>query len=172
MMNRIIRQTALFVFFVLIQVLVLNKIELGGGTQIMIYPLFVLLLPVGINVFLLLFLSFLLGLSIDALSNTYGLHASAVLIVAFFRPIIFKLTAPRDGYEQIYSTNIYSMGFSWMMKTLGLLLLIHHFWFFLLELFKLDDTLFLLQKTALSLPMSFGICILLQYLFIKKPNAS
>ncbi|MFT5860185.1 MAG: hypothetical protein ACI865_002293 [Flavobacteriaceae bacterium] len=169
-MNRVIRQLGRFAFFVLIQVLILNQVELGFGTQIMIYPLFVLLLPVNLNVFLLLFLSFALGLSIDAMSNTYGLHASALLVVAFFRPIIFKLTAPRDGYEQIYATNIYTMGGAWTVKTLGLLLLIHHFWFFLLELFKLDEILYLIQKTLLSLPLSFGICILLQYLFIKKPK--
>ncbi len=171
-MNKILTQIALFVFFVLVQVLILNNIELGAGTQIMIYPLFVLLLPVGMNVFLLLFLSFLLGLSIDAMSNTYGLHASALLVVAFVRPMIFKLTSPRDGYEQIYSANIYVMGVPWMVKTLGLLILIHHFWFFLLELFKLSEVLYLLQKTLLSLPMSFVICILLQYLFIKKPKAT
>ncbi len=171
-MNRIFRQVALFIFFIFAQVLVLNNVELGGGTQIMIYPLFVLLLPVGINIFLLLSLSFLLGLSIDAMSNTYGLHASALIVVAFLRPIIFRFTAPRDGYEQVSATNIHVMGISWTLRTLGLLLLIHHFWFFLLELFKLDEILYLIQKTMLSLPMSFVICLLLQYLFIKKPKAS
>lgn len=169
-MNKIAKQVGRFAFFVLIQVLILNQVELGGGTQIMIYPLFVLLLPVSMNIFLLLFLSFALGLSIDAMSNTYGLHASAILVVAFFRPVIFKLTAPRDGYEQVYATNIYTMGAKWTIKALGLLLLIHHFWFFLLELFKLDEILYLIQKTLLSLPLSFVICILLQYLFIKKPK--
>lgn len=169
-MNRVFRQLGRFAFFVLIQVLILNQVELGLGTQIMIYPMFVLLLPVNMNIFLLLSIAFLLGISIDAMSNTYGLHASALIVVAFFRPIVFKLTAPRDGYEQVYATNIYTMGTAWTIKTLGLLLLVHHFWFFLLELFKLNEILFLIQKTLLSLPLSFVICILLQYLFIKKPK--
>jgi hypothetical protein len=171
-MNDTLKHSARFIFFVFIQVLILSQIELGGGTQIMIYPLFVLLLPVDINVFVLLTLSFALGISIDAISDTYGLHASSLLVVAYLRPVIFKLFAPRDGYEQIPETNIYNMGLSWFIRCFGLLLLIHHFWFFMLELFKLDDIMYLLQKTFLSLPMSLVICILLQYLFIRKPKVS
>ncbi|MFT5777394.1 MAG: hypothetical protein ACI837_000326 [Crocinitomicaceae bacterium] len=171
-MNDTIKHGARFVFFVLIQVLILNQVELGGGTQIMIYPLFVLLLPVDISVFALLLLSFALGISIDAMSNTYGLHASSLLIVAYLRPVIFKLFAPRDGYDQVPETNIHNMGYQWFIRCFGLLLLIHHTWFFMLELFKLDEIGYLIQKISFSLPMSFVICILLQYLFIRKPKES
>lgn len=167
-MKRIIEIGGRFVFLVLTQALVLNHIEVGGGSLIMIYPLFVLLLPVEMNVFMMLFLSFLLGLSVDAMSDTFGLHASAALGMAYFRPVIFKLFASRDGYEGLVETNIHVMGIAWFIKTFGVLLLIHHFWFFLLELFKLNELLFVAQKTLISLPMSFVICILLQYLFIRK----
>ena len=169
-MNRILSHIFRFALFLIIQVLVLNQVELGAGTLLMIYPLFIVLLPVEINVFLLLFLAFALGISIDALSNTYGLHASSLLLLAYFRPIIFKAFAPRDGYETDMELNVHTMGFRWFFQTFGLLLLIHHFWFFLIELLRFDEILYVLQKTIFSLPLSFALCVLIQFLIIRKPT--
>lgn len=159
-----------FSLFLVIQVLVLNQVELGAGTLIMIYPLFIFLLPVDINIFLLLFLAFALGISIDAMSNTYGLHASSLLIFAYFRPIILKVFAPRDGYDVDLELNFYSMGYRWFLQTFGILLLIHHFWFFLIELFRFDQILTIFQQTLFSVPLTFAICMLLQFLLIRKPT--
>ncbi|NRA11485.1 MAG: hypothetical protein HRT57_05990 [Crocinitomicaceae bacterium] len=171
-MSQIAKHILRFFLFFLVQVLVLNQIELGMGIQIMIYPLFILLLPVDMNVFSLMLVSFALGLCIDALSNTFGLHASSLLAVAYFRPIIFKLFAPRDGYDILFEPNIFTLGTVWFLKTFGLLIVIHHFWFFMLEMFKLNEIIFVLQKTGLSLVVSILICILLQYLFLRKRNSN
>ncbi len=168
-MNKILLHTLRFALFLIIQVVVLNKVELGAGTLIMIYPLYIMLLPVEINVFLLLFLAFALGISIDSMSNTYGMHASALVLMAYFRPIIFKAFAPRDGYEIDLEVNVHNMGYRWFLRTFGILLLIHHFWFFLIELSRLDEILYVLQKTLLSLPLSFGLCLLIQFLIIRRP---
>ena len=142
--------------------------EIGFGIQIMVYPLFILLLPVELNVFYIMLLAFGMGMSIDAMSNTYGLHTSALLAFAYFRPIIFKAFAPRDGYDILLETNVFNMGNGWFIRVFGILILIHHLWFFALEMFKLNEILMVLQKTALSVVLSFLICILLQYLFIRK----
>ncbi len=168
-MNRVLQHTLRFALFLIIQVIVLNQVELGAGTLMMIYPLFIMLLPVEINVFLLLFLAFALGISIDAMSNTYGMHASSLVMMAYFRPIIFKAFAPRDGYEIDLEVNIHNMGYRWFLRTFGILLLIHHFWFFLIELLRFDEILYVAQKTALSLPLSFGLCLLIQFLIIRRP---
>jgi hypothetical protein len=37
-----------------------------------------------------------------------------------------------------------------------------------MEIFRLDQTLFVLQKTILSLPLSFLATLILQMLFIRK----
>jgi hypothetical protein len=136
----------------------------------MIYPLFIALLPMETNTFVLLGFAFGLGIFIDAMSNTYGLHTSSLLVFAYLKPIIYNVFAPRDGYDQVPETNVHQMGLSWFLRSFGLLLLIHHFWFFLLEMFKLNEILFVLQKTLLSVIISFIVCILLQYLFIRKPK--
>lgn len=169
-MNVLLKHSARLIFFVLIQALILNQVELGLGTLIMIYPLFILLLPVDLSIFILLILAFVVGISIDILANTYGLHASSLLMMAYFRPIVLKAFSPRDGYDLEQETSIYSMGFLWFFKTFGLLLLIHHFWFFLIELFRFDEIIYVLWVTILSVPLSFTLCLLIQFLFIRKPR--
>jgi len=171
-MNIILKHSIRFLLFFLVQVLILNQIEPGMGIQIMIYPLFVLLLPVEMSVISLMLISFGLGIAIDSMSNSFGLHASSLLAVAYLRPVIFKLFAPRDGYDILLETNIFNMGTTWFLKTFGILLIIHHFWFFMLEMFKLNEILYVLQKTGLSVVVSILICILLQYLFLRKPKSN
>jgi hypothetical protein len=167
-MNIILKIGIRFLLLTFAQVLILNQIEIGFGIQFMIYPLFIFLLPVETSVIILLLSAFAQGLIIDSMSNTYGLHASSLLVFAFFRPIIFKLFAPRDGYDPLMEINLVSMGFGWFLRTFGLLLIMHHLWFFLVEMFKWNEIVFVLQKTGLSVVASFLMCVLLQYLFIRK----
>lgn len=167
-MNIAVKIGLRFLFLLFLQVLVLNQLEIGWGIQLMAYPLFILLLPVETGVITLMAAAFLLGILIDAMSNTYGLHASSLLVVAYLRPVLFKLFAPRDGYDALVEINLFTMGFSWFLRTFGLLILAHHLWFFMLEMFKWNEIVFVLQKTFLSAPLSFLICVLLQYLSVRK----
>jgi hypothetical protein len=169
-MNVILLHSIRFVFLALFQALVLNQIEVGLGIQIMVYPIFILLLPFEISTTLMLFLAFAMGLIIDSISNTYGLHASSLILFAYLRPIIFKMFAPREGYDPLKESNIYEMGPRWFIYVFGILLFLHHFWFFLLEMFRLDSFLFIFQKSILSFPLSFFVAYLLQMLFIRKPK--
>ena len=170
-MRAIVKYISRFVVLVLLQVLILNQLEVGWGIQLMVYPLFILLLPVELDVIYLMLIAFGMGMLIDSMSNTFGLHASALLTVAYLRPIIFRAFAPRDGYELNVETNIHEMGNSWFIQVFGILLLIHHFSFFMLEMFKLNEILFVLQKTGLSFVLSLILCILLQFLLIKKKSS-
>lgn len=157
-----------FVMLVLVQALIFNQLEIGFGIQFMIYPLFILLLPHNLSIFLSLLVAFLFGFSIDILSNTYGLHASSSLFLAFMRARIYKLFEPRDGYEAVSELSYQNMEFKWIFYAHGSLILLHHFWFFLLEIFKFNELLYVFQKTILSVPSSFILCIIIQLLFIKK----
>jgi hypothetical protein len=145
-------------------------LEIGFGIQLMVYPLFILLLPFEIGLIYLMLISFGMGILIDAVSNTYGLHTSSLVLFAYLRPVIMKVFSPRDGYEKQREGNIYEMGSRWFLYVFGSLLVIHHFWFFLLEIFRIDDFFFILQKTILSLPLSYLLCYFLQALFVTKPK--
>jgi hypothetical protein len=169
-MNLIIKNSARIIFLIFLQALVLNQVEIGLGIQIMVYPLAIFLLPFETGLTLMLFIAFVMGLLIDAISNTYGLHTSSLLVFTYFRPLVFKMFAPREGYDVLKESNVYEMGTRWFLFVFGTLLLGHHFWFFLMEMFRFDAILLILQKLVLSLPISYFACILLQMLFIRKPK--
>jgi hypothetical protein len=156
---------------VLLQALVFNQIEIGFGIHLMVQPLFIMLLPFETGIFTLMILGFFLGLIIDIFSNTYGLHASSLLIMAYLRPIIFKFYGPREGYDPLKEPSIFDMGSRWFLFVFGYLLLIHHFWYFLVEIFRFDQFLLILQKTIFSVIISYLLCIVLQTFVIKKSKA-
>ncbi|MNJ83090.1 hypothetical protein D3C87_05040 [compost metagenome] len=170
-MNSFVLNSIRFVLFVLFQVLILNNVEPGLGLYIMIYPLFIFMLPFQMGTVPLMLLSFAFGLVIDSFSNTFGLHASSAVVMAFFRPIIFKWLSPRDGYENVESVSVYSMGGRWFLYAYGTLILIHHTWFFAIESFKLNEFIWILLKIGLSAPSSFLLSLLVQFIFISNKKA-
>lgn len=167
----ILTHSVRFILLFFIQVFILYFMDdIGYGIHLMIYPLFILLLPVEMNIFYLMLIAFGFGASIDVFTDTFGMHASAAVVFAYFRPIIFKLFAPRDGYDTLVDTNVFQMGFGWFFRSFGILLLIHHFWFFLLSIFRFSEIMYILQKTGLSVVLSFILCLLFQQLFLRKPK--
>lgn len=170
-MNSIVIHIFRFILFVVVQVLVLNNIEPGWGIYPMIYPLFILLLPFNMNTVQLMAISFIMGWSIDMLTNSFGLHASAAVLFAYMRPVLFKTFSPRDGVETIETGSLYTMGFRWYLLVYGYLLLIHNSWYFMIESFKLNDFFIILRKIALNVPLSFLLSLLVQFIFISNKKA-
>lgn len=167
-MNTLFKNIARFILLALFQVLVFNQLELGYGIHIMIYPLFIMLLPFEMGIISLLPLAFLMGFIVDIFSNTYGLHASSLLMMTYFRPRIFKMFSPIDGYDPIKEPTFFDMGIRWFFSTFAYLLLIHHFWYFLIEIFRFSEIFSILIKTSLSVLFSFGLTIVIQQLLYKK----
>ncbi|MGV6860884.1 MAG: hypothetical protein ACWA41_03880 [Putridiphycobacter sp.] len=167
MNNQWVKYGVVFVLVILIQVLVLNHFEISHYIYLMIYPMVILLLPIDTNKFLLVGLSILLGVLVDAFSDTFGLHTSSIIVVAYLRPIVLSFIRPRDGYDKVNLPTIHEMGKLWFAEYVLLLLFIHHFWFFSFEVFRLDYLGIILLKTIISTLLSFVIIVILQYLFYK-----
>lgn len=159
-----------FLLFVFLQVFIFNQLEINPYIHIMVSPLYIMLLPFEMSIIRLLLVSFLLGIFIDAFSNTFGLHASSLVFLAYIRPVVFRWFAPRDGYDNIKTPSIFDMGNRWFLIVFGILLIFHHLWFFTMESFSFDELLLILQKTFPSALLSFTVCIILQTLFLKKSN--
>lgn len=167
-MSNLTKNIIRFIVFVILQALIFNQLEIGFGIHLMVHPLFIMLLPFEMGVISLMGLAFLMGIIIDIFSNTYGLHASSLVMMAYFRPIVFKFYGPREGYDPLKEPSVFDMGNRWFTLVFGYLLLIHQFWYFLVEIFQFNQFLFILQKTVLSIIPSFFICLLLQSFLIKK----
>ncbi len=148
-MRLILSYTIRFLLYVLIQVLVLNNIKFLGFINPYVYVVFILTLPMQTPRILLLFIAFLLGLSIDIFSNTLGVHAFATVFLAFIKQPLSNLFAPRDNYESVVPS-MKAFGANSFVKYAVLMVLIHHFVLFSIEAFSFQHVGLLLFKILLN----------------------
>lgn len=162
-----LKYSILFVAYVLVQGLVINHLEIDELIYPMIYVGAILMLPFDTKLAPMVLISIILGVFVDALSDTFGLHTSASILVAFARPITLNLIKPRDGYDNAVIPSIHDMGKKWFLFHSFILIFIHHLWFFSFELFRFDLIGVILLKTILSAIVTEVLLILFQYIFYK-----
>lgn len=167
MNNRWILYGVYFILIVLLQGLVVNHLGIGVYAYPMIYILLLIILPFEVNFILSLGIAIALGISVDMLSDTFGLHTSASLWLAFMRPTILKTLKPRDGYEVALMPTTHDMGITWYTAYAGIMIVIHHIWFFTLEVFRFDLLGLILLKIIVSAILSLLIILGLQVLLFK-----
>jgi rod shape-determining protein MreD len=153
---------------VLLQVWVLNNIQAYDFLNPYIYILFILLLPFETPGWLVLIMSFILGLTIDMFSDTLGMHASASVFMGFLRPFILQSIAPRDGYETGTYPRIFYMGFIWFLKYSLILIFAHHLFLFTVEAFNFTVFHLIVWRTILSTLFSAVLIVLSQYIIFRK----
>lgn len=160
----------IFRFFVVIlfQVLVMDNVMINGYMIPYIYLLFILLMPYETPRWLQLLSGFGLGLTMDLFSGTLGMHTAATVLVAFIRPYLLELLAPRDGYEVETFPRIYYNGFIWFLKYTLIIVLIHHLALFYLEVFQLKYFFSTLLRVILSSVLSASTIVLSQYFVFRK----
>ena len=157
-----------FVILVLLQVLIFNNIQLSGFIIPCFYVLFILLLPFETPRWSLPLIGFLLGLCIDLFTHTPGIHASATVLMAFARPFVLHMIAPRDGYESGSYPTLSFFGLEWFLKYSAILICVHHFFLFYVEIFRVSDFFTTFLRATLSSAFTIIFVILSQYFIFKK----
>ena len=157
---------ARFILLLLAQVLIFNRMDLFGFVNPFPYILFIILYPVNGNKTGLLLASFFLGLIMDMFWNSGGVHATACLILAYFRPAIFKFSFGLSYEYQTVKLNdsLTPERFSFIL----IAVIIQHFTLFILEIFKLSSILDILVRTVLSTLFTIITSIIIIYLI--KPS--
>jgi len=168
MNNIYVRNIIRFIVLVLVQVLILNKIQLSGYINPYLYILFILLLPFNTPRWLLLLTGFILGLTIDLFSNPLGMHAAATVFIAFLRPWVINIISTEDETEQAYQPGIRTMGFTWFVSYSLILVLMHHTVYFYLEIFRLNEIASTLLRILVSTAITVMLMILSLYIFSRK----
>lgn len=153
-----------FIFLVLLQVLILNNMHLSIYINAYAYILFILILPFESPGWLNLSLAFAIGLTMDAFSNSLGMHSAAMVLLAFSRHYLLKVMAPRDGYEGNQTPHYGNMGVVWFLIYAGILTLIHHLTLFTIEDFHFTNLFSVLFKAILS--SIFTVVIMMGILLI------
>lgn len=162
------RNIVRFIVVVIFQVMVMDNVMINGYMVPYVYLLFILLMPFETPRWMQLLSGFALGMSIDLLENTPGMHTAATVLVAFIRPYLLDLLAPRDGYEPETFPRIHYYGFVWFLKYTFIIVVIHHFMLFYLEVFQLKDFFSTLLRVILSSVLSASTIVLSQYFVFRK----
>ena len=168
MINEISRNFLRFLILVLVQVLIIKNVEMGRYIIPFIYVLFIISLPFEIPNWLLLVVSFLLGISVDFFYNTAGMHAAACLVMAYIRPVILKLFSPREGYEFGMKPTIQYLGTVWFVSYAGILIFVHHFVLFFIEASRFSEFFSTFLRVFVSSLFTLLMVVLIQFLFKQK----
>lgn len=155
-----------FILLLAVQIIIFNNMNFLGYISPYPYILFIILYPVNGNKSGLLVASFFLGLIMDMFSNSGGIHTTACIVLAYYRPYIFKFSFGLSYEYQTIKLNdvLTPERFSFIL----LAALIHHFTLFLLEAFQFSFFWDILLQTLLSTVFTIILCIIIIYLI--KPN--
>lgn len=155
-----------FVLLVLVQVLVFNRLNFFGFINPMVYILFLYWFPIKQNRAVFIGLSFILGLCIDFFSDTMAINAAATITIAYLRPTImrfvFGVNYEFQSFKLGNATHIQQFTF------LALLIIVHHFVFFTLEIFSFSNFLLIIKKVLAISISTLVLCLLFGTLFSVK----
>lgn len=157
-----------FVVLIVLQLLVFNNIDFSGYINPYVYVLFIILLPFTTPRLVLLLSAFLLGLFVDLFMGTPGVHSSATVLMAFSRPLVMSLFSPREGYQSGTYPRLAQFGLEWFVKYSVMLILIHHFTLFYLEVFSFSQFFNTLFRAFLSSVLTSLIVIFSQYFVFRR----
>ena len=159
-----------FILFLSFQILLFKNLDLFNFALCFIYIGFLLLLPFDISHILLITLAFILGITVDIFYDTLGIHAASCVLIAYMRPYIINILTPKGGYDKVSEVSTSSMGFQWLFTYSAILIVIHHFTLFVLEMWGIKLFFPLLAKTLASSLFTLTVFTLFQYLFQSSRN--
>src|ERR1035437_7016774 len=163
-MTRIIfKSIGRVIVLILFQVLILNNIQFNGYINPYLYIYFILLLPFETPRWLLLLSAFLLGLSLDAFTNTFGLNAAACVLMAFVRPFVISAISTGTEFMIGHSPSLKNQGFKWFAYYSNTLIFIHHFSLFYLEIFRFSEFFQTLLRVLLSSAFTLLLVFIAEY---------
>lgn len=159
--------TLMFVTLVLVQALLMNHIVLFDCAVCFVFVYFLIKLPLGIAPNWLLTLGFLIGLSVDFLSDTQGLNALSCTIFAALKRPVFYAYVQHDDHVRDIVPGMGSMGWLSFCKYLLSLSAIYSFLVIAVEYLTYATMLDILIKAAGSAIFTFFIILAIDSLQYK-----
>lgn len=171
-MNRVVQSNIIrFIVFFLLQVLVFKGVDLNSGSfqyfHIIMYPIFILLLPIELQKPYVLLLAFLIGISVDIFYDSLGVHASASVFLAYLRSYLLKLLEPRGGYS-FQTPGLGNTEFSWFATYIALGMTAFFIFYFSMDAFSFVYFVRIVLNTFFSFLISVSLIIIYQVIFRTK----
>ncbi len=161
-----------FIIVAALQVFVFNRLQvhfLGWDLRnALVFPLFIILLPVGLPATAVIIISFLFGLTIDLFSYSPGIYASTAVFLGFVRGIILRVSEPREGYKttSILSPRYFKTG--WYLRFVLIMVGIASLWYTFITIFSFKEPMFLLVNFVFVFLVSVVINLLGLYILNPK----
>ena len=131
----ILQNIGFFIILLLAQVLVLNHIRLFGCATPLLYVYFLLPTHRGQQRWATLLAGFALGLAVDMFSNTPGVAAASMTLVALLQPYLLELFVPRDSADDL-RPSFFTLGVSKYVSYTIIMVVVYCVTFFTLETFN------------------------------------
>lgn len=135
MSRNIISQVVLFVVLLFVQALVLNNIHLFDCATPLLYVYMPMLFWRNYPRAAVIAWSFVLGLCLDVFSNTPGLTAASMTLIALIQPYLLELFVPRESPDD-FAPSIRTMGFAKFSYYALIIIFIYCLVFFSIEAFN------------------------------------
>ncbi len=135
-----LKRLLLFVILCLAQALVFNHIRLFDCATPLLYVYFALIFPRNYPRWAILLWCFFLGLSIDIFSNTPGLAAASLTLIALLQPYAIELFLPHDAAEN-QEASAASLGFTKFHTMCAIHVFLYCLVYFSLEAFSFFNLL-------------------------------
>lgn len=153
---------ARFIGLLLLQVLVLDRLLLHGFLTPYLYVLMVLSLPFTFPTAGAMGIGFIMGISVDLFLNTGGMHALAMVLLAYVRPTIIRILRPPEGYDPDDRPTLASMGPSWFLTYAAVCVALHHFIYFTVEILSFSFLLYFLKKWLITTLATLTLIVIVQ----------
>jgi len=161
-----------FFLLAIVQVLIFKRIAFNWGdfafVHFIIYPLFILLLPIKMPRPLVILLGFMIGLFVDLFYDSPGVHASAGVFAGYIRGVVLDFLEPYEGYNTNDSPTIETLGMGLFMTYASLVLGLHLLWYFSVEAFSFVYIFEIVMNTVFSFIASFVVIMLVLLIFKPK----
>ena len=158
-----------FIGLLVLQVMVLKPFSSGWEDlpyiNFIVYPLFIILLPLRTPMPAALLSAFAMGILVDAAYDSWGVHAAASVLTAYVRPWPLKWMQPREGYNVNHSPTKKRMGLRWFLIYASTMMAFHLFVYYSLDAFSFVFIKAILLKTLYSFPLSMIFVMIVMYIF-------
>ncbi len=156
-----------FFLYVIAQVLLFKRLVLFNTSFCFLYVAFILLLPVETNNLLLMVLAFILGFTIDIFYDSLGIHALALVTIAYLRNYWLSAITPQGGYDAGASPAL-TNGVQWFLVYIVPLTFMHLALLFFVEAGGFGMFWFTMLKIMASLVFTVSVVLMLQFLSVPR----
>ncbi|MCC5917365.1 MAG: hypothetical protein JJU02_08550 [Cryomorphaceae bacterium] len=148
------------------QILVLSQVQFLGYLTPYYYPALLLLLPPTTNQHLLLIMAFFTGLLMDIFEQTGAIHASALVMMVYLRPVFLRLVSTQSGRE-LGKLTVSTLGLKNFSIYIFIPIFMHHIVLYFLDslsFYNLDIVFFRALQTSI---LSFFVITMIHGLIAK-----